>query len=141
MPPRPSKSPSTYRLPERLLPPSDEGRTPPVVASPATRCQCCNAHTVANRSHPLGFAQFAADCPEYRGRRSGGEPSPMGSFVPERAATLTLGEAPRNSEVPSGVRALHSIRIPWLRRRVESPSAESQRIFAPGILRDQVAIV
>ena len=36
---------------------------------------------------------------------------------------------------------MHTVSGPWLRERVESPSAESQRIFAPGILRDQVAIV
>jgi len=50
-------------------------------------------------------------------------------------------EGSRNIEGPSRVRTVHTVSGPWLRERVESPSAESQRIFAPGILRDQVAIV
>ena len=61
----------------------------------------------------------------------------MGPTVP----TLTAAVRTWNFEGHSRVWTVHPVRGPWLRRCVESPSAESQRIFTPGILRDQVAIV
>jgi len=76
MPPRPSRSPRTYRLPERLL--SVGGRTPPAAAIPATKSRQCNGCTRSDRSPGPAFVRVSEAAHEYPGRRSGETPPPLG---------------------------------------------------------------
>src|SRR5262245_52590846 len=63
---------------------------------------------------------------------------PWGPWPRSRIAMESTGQG--TFRRPGSVRIVRRPRLCYV-AAVESPSAESQRIFAPGILRDQVAIV
>src|SRR4051794_31364459 len=74
MPPRPSRSPSTYRLPGRRTP-SAWGLTRSGVTATATRCQFATDVPGPNDPIYTGFGPARPGRGDYRGRRSG-ETSP-----------------------------------------------------------------